>query len=168
MISLKDKDVAKALDRRSHGREFVSPAIDFVSGIRNYLLFTSGIGYVTCERLLIQLSQPDPSDAFPQFEPNEPPEKGSRSFEFSPSEGITIIMACRDQTRAEAAKKTLLESLDAHIAKLRQSRGADFEHATTFRENVEIAIHRLDLSSIQSVFQFGEEVFQKCVHCFVH
>lgn len=76
-------------------------------------------------------------------------------------------MACRNEARAEVARTKLLKSLDAHISKLRRSR-ADFEYATLFRQNVEIAIHKLDLSDIHSVFEFKNEVSQKYVHGLLH
>ncbi|OBZ74853.1 hypothetical protein A0H81_05106 [Grifola frondosa] len=79
-----------------------------------------GVGYGICQRLMIQLSQPDPADAQPVFP--EVSTKLSQSehaaFRSSAAAGVTIIMACRDLNRAEVAKTKLYTALDDHIKKL--------------------------------------------------
>lgn len=112
-----------------------------------------GIGFGTCHRLLVQLSQPNPPDAVPHFaETND-------AYEYSHA-GLTLILACRDRVRAEAARDKLYRLLDAHIAKI-PAGAPEHDYASEFRSKLVLAIHRLDLSSVRSVLEFGEEMAQK-------
>ncbi|PCH42767.1 hypothetical protein WOLCODRAFT_102597 [Wolfiporia cocos MD-104 SS10] len=116
-----------------------------------------GVGFGVCHRLLVQLSQPQPPDAQPVFAKHA---GTSGPVLASASEGVTIIMACRDLQRAGAARAQLYGLLDTHIAKI--PRGTkEHEYALEFQRNVALEIHRVDLSSVRSVFDFGKEVSQK-------
>ncbi|KAI0945840.1 hypothetical protein AcV7_009969 [Taiwanofungus camphoratus] len=122
----------------------------------------AGIGFGICHRFLVQLSQPTPPDASFYFTSLLPDEKAGAQFGAfeSCSAGVTIIMACRDVGRAEAARTKLYGLLDAHIAKI-NNRTPSYHYAVEFRTNLQIQIHRLDLSDIHSVLHFGKEISQK-------
>ncbi|KAI0944207.1 hypothetical protein AcW1_001966 [Taiwanofungus camphoratus] len=122
----------------------------------------AGIGFGICHRFLVQLSQPAPPDASFYFTSLLPDEKAGAQFGAfeSCSAGVTIIMACRDVGRAEAARTKLYGLLDAHIAKI-NNRTPSYHYAVEFRTNLQIQIHRLDLSDIHSVLHFGKEISQK-------
>lgn len=134
----------------------------------------SGVGFGICHRLLVQLSYPNPPDARPFFHvnPQDAVDRPSTSgildeYTFDPKAGVTIIMACRDPRRAQDAQAQLYRLLDQHIAKFKP--GSDEKrHATTFREGVKLELEMLDLASVQSVFDFGKRVTQKCVGQFPH
>ena len=50
-----------------------------------------------------------------------------------------------------------MKSLDKHIEKLKQR--ADYDgHAERFLENLELNHHRVDMTDVQSVFDFAEEL----------
>lgn len=104
--------------------------------------------------MLFQLSQKAPPDAFPQLSlyPSLPP-----PTEVTGADGLTLIMACRSRSRAEAAKIKLLESFDEHVEKLKSSPRYD-GHAEAFKQNLNVVIHTVDLSSVDSVLAFGEEL----------
>lgn len=121
----------------------------------------SGVGFGICQRLLLQLASTNPSDAQPQ-------EKlvsawGSqleKTLPLSNVQGLTLIMACRSVKRAEEARTKLYNALDAFIEKQRKLPGYD-GHAASFRENLTLVIHSLDLASIPSVLRFSAEISQK-------
>ncbi|KAA1466053.1 NAD(P)-binding protein, partial [Dentipellis sp. KUC8613] len=125
-----------------------SRPIIIVTGANN------GIGFGTCRRLLDQLSQPHPTDAKPQFPPNEG--QADQGFTY-PCDGLTLIMACRNAQRAEAARDKLLKTFEEDVQRRRHEPG-HLAHAKKFRENLEIKIHKLDLASVQSVLEFGDEI----------
>jgi len=75
-------------------------------------------------------------------------------------QGLTLILACRSAARAEAARSHLYSFIDAHIKKQRKLAGYD-GHADSFRENLKIETHSLDLANIQSIFRFSGELSQK-------
>lgn len=75
-------------------------------------------------------------------------------------DGLTLIMACRSEKRAEAARKMLYTFLDAHVAKLQAQKGYD-GHADVFRKNVKIEIHQLDLASLDTVFRCANEILER-------
>ncbi|KAL4241180.1 hypothetical protein ABKN59_000119 [Abortiporus biennis] len=117
----------------------------------------SGVGYGICQRLLVQLSQSVPPDALPQFRPlgytiGQP--------EVQRYDGLTLIMACRSKHRALAARKTLLEFFDNYIEQEKQRPDYD-GHVELFKKNLEINFHALDMASMHSVFQFGDEISQR-------
>jgi hypothetical protein len=115
----------------------------------------SGVGFGICQRLLYQLSQSTPSDLFLG------PHGESVDFDF-PCEGLTLIMACRSKKRAQVARDQLFSLLDSFILNLRKQPGYD-GHADTFRKNVQIDIHELDLGMLKSVGEFTRTVSAKCV-----
>ncbi|KAF9076702.1 hypothetical protein BDP27DRAFT_1313759 [Rhodocollybia butyracea] len=120
----------------------------------------SGVGFGICQRLLCQLSERTPSDTL--IKPLELPGNSyneihkADQFEL-PCEGITLIMACRSIQRAEIARTKLLQILDKHIEMLRNAPNYD-GHAASFRRNVKIAIHSIDLSSLKSIPKFVQEL----------
>jgi 3-keto steroid reductase len=75
-------------------------------------------------------------------------------------EGLILIMACRNAKRAEAAKERLFQLLDIYIEGLKKNVD-EYVHAKKFREVVEIQVHDLDLSVMNSVFKFAEEISQQ-------
>lgn len=121
----------------------------------------SGIGFGICQRLLIQLSSSNPSDAEPQLDLCSPTENTSGDQKSSSCvQGLILIMACRSLKRAEAARTELYNFLDAHIKVQRELPGYD-GHADTFRRNLEIEVHHLDLADIRTVCQFGRTLSLK-------
>jgi len=66
-------------------------------------------------------------------------------------------MACRNRQRAEAARTLLLEHFEKDVAELRSTPGGA-ERVKTFRKNLVISIHALDLASVQSTLAFADEV----------
>ncbi|KAH7916119.1 NAD(P)-binding protein [Hygrophoropsis aurantiaca] len=118
----------------------------------------SGVGFGICHRLLLQLSSKSPRDAHPQYDFHNK-EKNFEELDTS-YDGLTLILACRSKQRAEVAKEKLYKLVDDHIARLRTSPQYD-GHADTFRSNLTIAVHTVDLSHIQSVFRFADEVSTK-------
>ncbi len=116
----------------------------------------SGVGFGICERLLHQLSHAVPPDIEALNIPT-----GADSLPI-PSDGVTLIMACRSVQRAEAAKKELLQSLDAYIQSRVHTEGVVDEHADSFRLNVEIDVLAVDLADLASVFRFTDRVKKRC------
>ena len=72
-------------------------------------------------------------------------------------------MACRNRQRAEDARKKLLELLEDDVARFLMGisgREAETERRRMmkFCENLVIAVHLLDLASVQSTLAFADEV----------
>lgn len=67
-------------------------------------------------------------------------------------------MACRSQQRAEAARTQLLELFEKDVASLRRRIPGGEERVAAFRKNLVVAIHLLDLASVQSTLAFADEV----------
>ena len=61
-------------------------------------------------------------------------------------------MACRNRQRAEAARTQLLEQFEKDVAR------SSPERVAAFRKNLVVAIHTLDLASVQSTLAFADEV----------
>jgi 3-keto steroid reductase len=80
----------------------------------------------------------------------------------SKCEGLTLIMACRSESRACAARKQLYRLLDEHVEKQRKMKEYD-GHADTFRKNVKIEVHHLDLANMQTILRFADEMHERCV-----
>jgi 3-keto steroid reductase len=117
----------------------------------------SGVGFGICRRLLYGLAQNSPDDARPLF-PRSSTAKHEPSFELEyPCAGVTLIMACRSRQRAEAARSQLLELFEHDVAQLRTTADGA-KRVATFRANLVIAIHVLDLVSVQSTLTFADEV----------
>lgn len=128
-----------------------------------------GVGFATCHRLLLQLSQKRPQDAEPQTRLLEKIELANKPWtekDLEPLQcgGLTLVLACRNLQKANNARLDLLRLLDEDIAKRSASDLAD-GHAKTFRQNLQIDCVYLDLAALKSVFQCGHEVNVKCVHC---
>jgi 3-keto steroid reductase len=64
-------------------------------------------------------------------------------------------MACRNRQRAEAARTQLLEQFEKDVAR---STPGGAERVVAFRKNLVVAIHTLDLASVQSTLAFADEV----------
>ncbi|KAL4075663.1 NAD(P)-binding protein [Scleroderma citrinum] len=131
-------------------------------GFRPIVIVTganSGVGLGICRRLLFQLSSTSGQceDALPKyaFHNTSVPSKELHP----PCDGLTLILACRSRQRAEAAKRQLYDLLDEHVLRLQCSPNYD-GHAEKFRQNVDIAIHTIDLARVRSVFDFADEVAQ--------
>ncbi|KAJ3738901.1 hypothetical protein DFH05DRAFT_1515715 [Lentinula detonsa] len=120
----------------------------------------SGVGFGICQRLLCQLSEKTPPDTLikPQELPGSQQKDDIEGDRFVlPCEGITLIMACRSVQRAEVARQKLLQILDKHVENLTSSPNYD-GHAELFRKNVRIVIHPVDLSSLETIPKFVQEL----------
>jgi 3-keto steroid reductase len=113
----------------------------------------SGVGFGICRRLLYGFAQDSPDDARPLFPRSGVDEPG---IEY-PCAGLTLIMACRSRQRAEAARTQLLSLFDSDVERLRKLPGGA-ERVIAFRANLVIAVHTLDLASVQSTLAFADEV----------
>ncbi|KAJ7122915.1 3-keto sterol reductase [Mycena epipterygia] len=118
----------------------------------------AGVGFGICQRLLFQLCVSNPPDSWPQRWAR--PSDAHGSAEAPSNDGLTLIMACRSTTRAEAARKELYTALDAHIAVLRARPNYD-GHADVFRRNLKIEIEYLDLAVLSTVFNFAVQMSKK-------
>ncbi|KAN0097810.1 hypothetical protein V8E55_002256 [Tylopilus felleus] len=103
----------------------------------------TGVGFGICHRLLSQLS----------IKSQDPNELELRC------DGLTLILACRNKQRAEAARAKLCIIADELVRRAKLSPDYD-GHAETFRKNLHIAIHTIDLADIQSMFRFADEIAQ--------
>ncbi|CAE6465303.1 unnamed protein product [Rhizoctonia solani] len=108
----------------------------------------SGVGFGVCQRLLVQLSQKSPPDASPKAQKHPIASSDDASSPFLPIDGLTLVLACRSAQRAETARSNLFELIDNELAK------RDTPYGRSFRKNLEIEIVKLDLSSVESVFEF--------------
>ena len=72
-----------------------------------------------------------------------------------PCEGMTLIMACRNTQRAQAAREKLYKDFGADVA---GRKGADRKHLEKFQKNLVIDVCQLDLASVHSVFEFADNV----------
>ncbi|KAH8105487.1 NAD(P)-binding protein [Cristinia sonorae] len=121
----------------------------------------SGVGYGICRRFLQQFSQPTPPDAKPQFLPLTSDGRADTTFAKTESyEGLTLILACRNEGRANTARQQLLQELDEYIHGEKRRPGYD-GYAERFRDNLEVNIHLIDMSSLRTVFRFARELSQK-------
>jgi 3-keto steroid reductase len=119
----------------------------------------SGVGFGICRRLLHAILQNNPDDAHPLFPPSAAEEPG---VEY-PCTGLTLIMACRNRQRADAARAKLLELFEDDVAfYLRKGSKSDGGGAQrrveAFRANLVVAVHLLDLASVRSTLAFADEV----------
>ena len=115
------------------------------------------MGFGVCRRLLFQLALSSPTDALPVFGRTGPSDAGIAY----PCGGVTLVMACRSQQKAEAARTQLLELFDTEVEKSELHR--NHPHVQAFRRNIVIDIHLLDLASVQSALHFCSEVKSTCV-----
>uniref|UniRef100_D8PLY1 3-keto sterol reductase n=1 Tax=Schizophyllum commune (strain H4-8 / FGSC 9210) TaxID=578458 RepID=D8PLY1_SCHCM len=102
-----------------------------------------GVGFATCQRLIAQLLEDNPSDAHPR---SDNPTYSVIDAPAPPYEGLTLIMACRRRKNAEAAREDLLKTLDELVER------NPTERARKFREELKVDIVDLDLGSLASVF----------------
>ncbi|KAF8164871.1 3-keto sterol reductase [Crassisporium funariophilum] len=110
-----------------------------------------GVGFGICQRLLLQLCQPNPPDALPQLFASNIKKEGKGPATYT---GVTMILACRNMKRADKARTKLLHWFEEHVDELSQ-RPEDDGYATAFLANCEVQIRQLDLASIQSVLEFA-------------
>ncbi|CAO1620613.1 unnamed protein product [Parajaminaea phylloscopi] len=70
----------------------------------------AGLGFATCQRLLLQLSSPCPSDTLPKSTAlYEIGEDEPLATPFAAPHGCTIILACRNPIKAHKARRALIE-----------------------------------------------------------
>ncbi|KAI5122148.1 hypothetical protein M0805_000795 [Coniferiporia weirii] len=123
-----------------------------------------GVGFAVCHRLLVQLARRLPPDALPQRAVSREvcidEDANIDLEELADCDGLTLILACRDVTKAEAARTELFRLLDEEVTRQKLQKNYD-GHAGRFRENVVVVVHRLDLASVESVFNFGREINSK-------
>jgi 3-keto steroid reductase len=125
---------------------------DFISSLlSNANRFRSGVGFGVCHRLLTQLAQKSPPDASPTVQKSQISSSSAEISPYLPVAGATLILGCRSQKRAEAARSRLFQLLDDELAQQRVKQ-LDTRHGEMFRKNLEIEIVSLDLSSVESVF----------------
>ncbi|KAG9317131.1 NAD(P)-binding protein [Chiua virens] len=103
----------------------------------------TGVGFGICQRLLFQLTLGDRTAI-----PNE--------VELE-CDALTLILACRNKQRAESARAKLCDMADEHVRVAKCSPDYD-GRAETFRKNLHIAIHTVDLADTGSIFHFADEV----------
>lgn len=145
------------------------PLMAIIEAPRLYAVVTganSGVGLGISTRFLLQstlalLDNPyhPPPDSLPQKEPFRisPLLAKSHGCPFFPCEGITLILACRSQARAMAARQTLLDSLRAELARKVLKRS----DRDRLMDSVEIVWEGLDLSEMGNVHDFVTRVQKK-------
>jgi len=108
------------------------------------------------------LAQISPDDARPLFprRSGDTDDDDERGLEY-PCVGLTLIMACRSRQRAEAARAQLVQLFEHDVA--RSMRGGapssdGTERIAAFRASLVVAIHVLDLASVQSTLAFASQV----------
>ncbi|KAL5527086.1 hypothetical protein ACEPAG_5877 [Sanghuangporus baumii] len=136
----------------------------------------AGVGFAICHRLLVQLVHRIPPDSLPQRAVSRSipisvssldKSSGIALSEFAECESLTLILACRNASKAEEACTQLLGYLDKEVERIKRKKKSrregnkDVKHAETFRENVRIIVHPLDLASIESIFNFSREIESK-------
>jgi len=105
--------------------------------------------------LLYNLAQNSPDDSRPLFPLSGATDAADVAY---PCAGLTLIMACRSRQRAEVARTLLLELFEKDVAPLQQSTPGGAERIAAFRKSLVVAIHLLDLASVQSTLAFADEV----------
>jgi len=125
-----------------------------------------GVGFGVCQRLLEQLSSPSPSDAQPQSHVLQgKPTQDTPPFPCV--SGLTLILACRNERRAEEARQKLLLFLDNHIRMLTikaqnenqsPTSASNLDHAQAFKRGLCIEFVKLDLSTSAGVFSFCDVI----------
>jgi len=117
-----------------------------------------GLGYGSCKRLLVQLCQLNSPDSRPQAFASH-----IKCDERSPAgyQGVTLIMACRNRKRAEAARTKLLHWFDKQVDKLRSLPNYNKDYVSNFLANCHVETEELDLASVSSVFKFSAIIHQK-------
>lgn len=72
----------------------------------------AGVGFGICQRLIVQLSSPTPSDTLP-FSPsrNKDPSTQPYPSPFAAPQGCTLVLACRNAVKAHQARQQLQQLL---------------------------------------------------------
>jgi 3-keto steroid reductase len=83
--------------------------------------------------------------------------KSTEPSPYAPATGATLILACRSQKRAQAARDQLFQLLDDELAR-RKSKHMNTQHGELFRDNLDIQVVSLDLSSVDKVFACADDV----------
>ncbi|KAH7103040.1 NAD(P)-binding protein [Auriculariales sp. MPI-PUGE-AT-0066] len=114
----------------------------------------AGVGYGICRRLLSQMSLPDAPDSHAQklLSPEDAPSPYDGAHE------LTLIMACRSRSRAEAAREKLLADFDSELAVRQESDPNSAEYGQQFRAALAVDIVLLDVSDMRSVLSFCDTV----------
>ena len=120
----------------------------------------SGVGYGICQRLLLQLCRSIPPDSRPQGFASDITAGESKQARYT---GVTLIMACRNMKRADAARTNLLRWFDSELHKILLDE-EDETYVRTFREACDVQIAELDLASFASVVKFAAGIQQKYVN----
>lgn len=111
----------------------------------------SGVGYGLCELLL---RHPIPTDSV--FAPRNPPHPSWTAAE--PDETpYKVIMACRDKSRAEAARKELW---DAYVADLDAQEAAGMPIPPSLRDESRLRVEELDVADVNSVKAFASRMLK--------
>ena len=137
----------------------------FFAARADFSLCCRGIGFSICHRLLVQLAQHNPPDAQPQryatrrldLEHNAKTGGAADFRGLAGCDTLTLVLACRNVQKAEAARKELLGLLDIEVERLKRSERYD-GHAERFRKNLEIVVRCLDLASMDSIFKFARRI----------
>lgn len=73
----------------------------------------AGVGFGICQRLIVQLSSPNPSDTLPSHPQCRPdPSVEPSPSPFAAPDGCTIVLACRNPIKAHKARQQLKQLLD--------------------------------------------------------
>ncbi|KAN0065684.1 3-keto-steroid reductase [Thecaphora frezii] len=81
----------------------------------------AGVGFGICQRLIVQLSSPTPTDTLPTHPHSHPKHTRYAPSPFAASNGATIILACRNPIKAHKARRQLqqllkwIENLPDHV-----------------------------------------------------
>ncbi|KAJ9479358.1 3-keto-steroid reductase [Pseudozyma hubeiensis] len=92
-----------------------APAGSQAKDLRPVILVTganAGVGFGICQRLLVQLSSPTPSDTLPNHpQRNSDPSSQPSPTPFAAPDGCTLILACRNPIKAHKARQQLQQLL---------------------------------------------------------
>jgi len=137
--------------------KLVSPFIFDLSGNMSHYA-SSGIGYGICQRLLLNFCGDDLKDALPQALATQ---NVPAPCEFTPTNKLCLILACRNSKKASLAREGLLRFLDEHICQAKKMDPSRSERMDEFRENLSIDLLELDLASVASTFKFCDQVSKR-------
>lgn len=71
----------------------------------------AGVGFGICQRLLVQLSSPTPTDTLPTHPQRTDPSVRPSPTPFAAPDGCTIVLACRNPIKAHKARQQLKQLL---------------------------------------------------------
>lgn len=118
----------------------------------------SGVGFGICKRLLFQLSRPDIPDALPQPLLADLAHTDGAPSPFLGATELTIVMACRSEQRAAAARSDLLRIFDRELDRRARTDPALAARGRAFRTALRIDVVLVDLTSVVSVLRFCQAV----------